>query len=276
MDRKLLILVLTLAWLVGGTAVAKSITDRVYWIDGDVGSARALTSQINLSAMSPGLHTISVRVKDSEQQWSAPVTRCFLCTAVEERATNITERQYWLDGNVCEAKELTPVVDLGEIRPGLHTLSVRVKDNQGQWSAPVTRYFLVTPPNEAKVITNYCYFFDGKDDEMVLGFVSEGETVFDIDASMLYPGEHTITWLVCDSNDAWSEPVTESFELVYEAIMGDVNEDNSLDITDVVALANYVMGDTPSNFNVGLADYNKSGSVDVTDVVAVANAVMGL
>ena len=42
-----------------------------------------------------------------------------------------------------------------------------------------------------------------------------------------------------------------------------------------MAIANYVMGDTPSVFNVGLADYNKSGSVDITDVVAIANVVMG-
>ena len=275
MDRKIIILVAMLVWLANVTVGAKNIINTQYWLDGDVENAQVLLSQIDLSGVHAGIHTISVRAQDSEQAWSAPVTRYFLYSPIEEKASGITDRQYWLDGKVSETKGLGTVVDLAGMCPGLHSLSVRVKDNLGKWSAPVTRYFLVPRQEAEKVITNYCYFFDNKDAEMKLGVVTDEEPVFAIDASMLYPGEHTITWLVCDSNGAWSEPLTESFELVYEAIMGDVNDSGSLDITDVVAIANYVMGDTPSVFNAGLADYNKSGSVDITDVVAIANVVMG-
>ena len=57
---------------------------------------------------------------------------------------------------------------------------------------------------------------------------------------------------------------------------GDVNGDNEVDITDVVNLANHVMGETPELFVVGNADITGDGEVDITDVVQLANRVMGI
>ena len=57
---------------------------------------------------------------------------------------------------------------------------------------------------------------------------------------------------------------------------GDVNGDGDVDITDVVAIANHVMGDTPPGFVLDNADMNADGDVDITDVVAMANSVMGV
>ncbi len=57
--------------------------------------------------------------------------------------------------------------------------------------------------------------------------------------------------------------------------VGDVNGDGNVDVTDVVNLANAVMGEATANFNQLSADVNSDGEVDVTDVVALANSVMG-
>lgn len=57
--------------------------------------------------------------------------------------------------------------------------------------------------------------------------------------------------------------------------IGDVNGDGNVDITDVVALANHVMGDTPEGFVPEAADINQDGAVDITDIVNLANKVMG-
>ena len=57
--------------------------------------------------------------------------------------------------------------------------------------------------------------------------------------------------------------------------IGDVNSDGIVDVADVVALANYVMGETPEGFNVDVANINGDEIVDVSDVVALANIVMG-
>ena len=59
-------------------------------------------------------------------------------------------------------------------------------------------------------------------------------------------------------------------------ILGDVNGDDNVDITDVVAIANFVMGSESDNFVEANADMNGDNSIDVTDVVALANQVMGL
>ena len=59
-------------------------------------------------------------------------------------------------------------------------------------------------------------------------------------------------------------------------ILGDVNGDGNVDITDVVAIANFVMGSESDNFVEANADMNGDNSIDVTDVVALANHVMGL
>lgn len=59
-------------------------------------------------------------------------------------------------------------------------------------------------------------------------------------------------------------------------LIGDVNGDDLVDITDVVSLANYVMGDTSEKFVIEAADISGNGSVDVADVVALANSVMGV
>ncbi len=56
---------------------------------------------------------------------------------------------------------------------------------------------------------------------------------------------------------------------------GDVNHSGGVDVADVVALANHVMGDTPEVFFIEQADLNLSGGVDVADVVALSNMVMG-
>ena len=67
-------------------------------------------------------------------------------------------------------------------------------------------------------------------------------------------------------------PIT--FE-VSTGLTGDVNVDGIVDVADVVALANYVMGDTPSPFNIDVAEINGEEGIDVADVVALANIIMG-
>ena len=61
-----------------------------------------------------------------------------------------------------------------------------------------------------------------------------------------------------------------------DGVTGDTNNDNEVNVTDVVGIANYVMGSIPNSFIVDNADVNNSGDVDVSDVVKLANIVMGV
>ena len=68
---------------------------------------------------------------------------------------------------------------------------------------------------------------------------------------------------------------TISHELKDGITKGDANGDGNVDVSDVVALANHVMGDTPSGFSKDAADMNGDGEVDITDVTSLANQLMG-
>ena len=57
--------------------------------------------------------------------------------------------------------------------------------------------------------------------------------------------------------------------------MGDVNSDTDVDISDVVTLANFVMGENPEKFNSDAADVNFDTEINIGDVVALANQVLG-
>ena len=58
--------------------------------------------------------------------------------------------------------------------------------------------------------------------------------------------------------------------------LGDVNGDKKIDISDVVAMVNHILGNTPStSFKVQAADINKDGNIDISDVVALVNMILG-
>ena len=60
-----------------------------------------------------------------------------------------------------------------------------------------------------------------------------------------------------------------------QELAGDVNGDGAVDVGDVVALANHVMGETPADFLPDRADVNGDHGMDVSDVVTLAGMVMG-
>ena len=61
---------------------------------------------------------------------------------------------------------------------------------------------------------------------------------------------------------------------VHGSIPGDANADGVVDVTDVVAIANSILGRPSSSFDAAAADVNGDSSVDVTDIVVVANMIL--
>lgn len=66
------------------------------------------------------------------------------------------------------------------------------------------------------------------------------------------------------------------YQIVFhEEILGDANGDGTVNVTDVVAIVNYILGSKPnSNFITNLADVNGDGKINVTDAVAVVNILL--
>ena len=59
------------------------------------------------------------------------------------------------------------------------------------------------------------------------------------------------------------------------AIVGDVNGDGSVDIADVNAVINVILGSEEASKYSGRADVNKDGTVDIADVNAIINIILG-
>ena len=61
---------------------------------------------------------------------------------------------------------------------------------------------------------------------------------------------------------------------VHNSIPGDANGDGTIDVTDIVGIANGILGHASESFDAVAADVNGDGSVDVTDIVVVANIIL--
>ena len=57
---------------------------------------------------------------------------------------------------------------------------------------------------------------------------------------------------------------------------GDANGDGNVDVQDVTAIINRILGNNPSPFDATNADVNGDGSIDVLDVTAVINIILGI
>ena len=56
--------------------------------------------------------------------------------------------------------------------------------------------------------------------------------------------------------------------------LGDANNDQAVDVADVVAIVNYILGEPNDPFVEAAADVNGDGKIDVDDVVAVVNIIL--
>ena len=54
-----------------------------------------------------------------------------------------------------------------------------------------------------------------------------------------------------------------------------MNADKKVNVTDVMCVANYIVGITPEVFIEEAADVNASGSINITDLIAIANIAVG-
>ena len=58
------------------------------------------------------------------------------------------------------------------------------------------------------------------------------------------------------------------------SLLGDVNGDGQVDIADVTALQNYLLGRAQATFNQENADVNSDGDITIADVKALVNTIL--
>ena len=73
--------------------------------------------------------------------------------------------------------------------------------------------------------------------------------------------------VVFSSTSEDSEQEEESF------VLGDVNNDGQINITDVISVINYILVDSAQNYNIAL-DLTEDGNVNITDVIQLVNQIL--
>ena len=203
-------------------ASEKSIVLHQYWIDGKIEAQVSSETQpdiIDIETLKPGLHSFTVRVKDSEGLWSSQVAKYFIVPTAETSVgdKSIVLHQYWIDGKldaIVSSVTQPSQIPISTLKPGLHSLTVRVKDNTGLWSSQVAKYFIVKDDDsvEEATITRYMYWFDEETADFKTGPLTSASGTMDIDISDVEAGIHTLWWRCGDSKGAWSEARSVTFE----------------------------------------------------------------
>jgi hypothetical protein len=226
------------------------ITAAQYFFDKDpgIGASKALKvttsdtsvnfgDSISTASLKAGFHTLSIRVMTGTGKWSIYETRSFYIadsTVKNPNIARITAAQYFFDKDpgIVGSKPLNVTtsdttikfgdsISTASLKPGFHTLSIRVKNGFGKWSIYETKSFYITDtalrqPIIAK-ITAAEYFFD-KDPGAGRGKplkVPTSDTVVNFNDSIptgiLAGRDHTLTIRVKNRAGRWSFFESQSF-----------------------------------------------------------------
>ena len=226
-----------------------SVTKGEYWFDQQFDSRQtiALTgeswdTQLDLSAMTPGLHRLAIRCGTDDGQWSAVMVKHFLVPqAGSTQENNLSMYEYWIDrefdkrvsGSFAEGGVLDLDIDMTSLSPGLHNISVRALDDNGNVSPVIVKHFLIPQAGSLKEngLTTYRYWFDRNLENMVEGTIGEGGLIdIDLDVSNLVPGIHRINYQVQDEQGNYSATMVKYFEI----LEGVDNEGNTI-VPQIVA-----------------------------------------
>lgn len=217
------------------------ITKLEYWFDNDystvvndpVANATVLNidEQIDVSALSDGLHSVSSRYKDEAGNWSPAYTTFFVKYLPDPTPDlrEIVKVEYWIDGDYSQVNTelvtstgllvIDEQLDVSALNKGLHTLTYRFGDKSGGWSSTISTFFTiynnegVTPENK---ITGYRYWIDNNIDAAtkVELAVPVKSLVLDelLDALNFAGGEHLISFQFEDSQGNWSSALSEFYQ----------------------------------------------------------------
>ena len=198
----------------------KSIVEHQYWIDGKVEAKVTkgqMPSAIDVSTLTPGVHTFTMRVKDNTGRLSPHMTKYFIVPFEDADDKSIVEHQYWIDENLeasVSQNNKPSIIDISTLKPGLHSLTVRVKDSTGQWSSQTARHFILKEDGvvEDATITHGIYWFDDDLINATAVVLNSESGEVDIDIKDIEGGTHNLWWRCADSNGALSDARSVSFQ----------------------------------------------------------------
>jgi len=280
---------------------AQNITKVEYFIDSDPGFGQASNVPItpaneleidfnaDLSSIGNGLHTLYVRAKDGNGDWSIPQYQQFMRFVGTGDGTThkVTELEYFIDTepgvgngskvflNPSEDIDFTFNVDLSNIAYGLHTLYIRAKDENGLWSATHVHSFMRLAGNGSSFepkVAELEYFFDadpgvGNGNKVFLNPSEDIDFTFNVELSNISHGLHTLYIRAKDENGLWSTTHAQSFMHLTGSGAG---------FEPKVAELEYFFDTDPGIGNGSKVFLNPSEDIDFTFNIDLSNVDYGL
>ncbi|MDX8337673.1 T9SS type A sorting domain-containing protein [Draconibacterium sp. IB214405] len=216
----------------------KQLVALEYWFDNDyagkVSETFAATSlynmnqQIDVSALTNGLHFFSLRLKDESGNWNAPASWYFTKYDDETPVLHqITAKEYWFDSDYSSVQidavtatsqlNVNTSLDVSALSDGLHIVSTRYGDEAGKWSSAYSQLFVKYPAEPAVVLQKLMaveYWIDGDISSSTVTSVPAGsEYLLDtqLDVSTLGNGLHTLSYRFQDEAGKWSAAISALF-----------------------------------------------------------------
>lgn len=264
-------LLLTILGLCHTAALAQSIHRVEYFVDTDPGYGEGIVvmpgDEENISftvdvGNLTGIHTLFVRAEDENYVWSTTHNMIFLVETLNVgQPADIILAEYFFDtdpgyGNGTPISfspgpesEISFTAGLSALTPGLHTMYVRTRDQEGRWSTTHHRTILVESMENYEMadLVRAEYFFDvdpgfGNGNPVPLTPGTDLEINFAADLSSLTTGSHQLYLRVMDEMGRWSTT------LVRSVLVEDINTGN---LVDIVAVEYFI--DTDPGYGKGIA-----------------------
>ena len=113
--------------------------------------------------------------------------------------------------------------------------------------------------------------FTGNDGEIATISVKLAEDMEDGDYPIIL---RNIKLTETDINNFYQTDYVKSTLTVKSYMLGDINNDGKIDVSDYIGIANHILGNTPEGFVLKAADVNEDGLIDVSDYIGIANIIL--
>jgi len=231
-----LIIVLLIAYC---TANAQNkIKGYEYWFDNDYTNKVvtsiapvplfALNTLVPTTGLTSGIHTVQIRTWNESALFSSTLSQFFYKMPETTAVSSIVAYEYWIDNDYASAVSVStpaqqqvlvnPLINVPALSNGIHTFSIRFKDNAKQWGSILSQFFYKIPSQTVanNLITAYRYWVDddfAKATNVRLSTsVQHLNLVDNIALTQVPRGEHTINFQFKDAMGLWSVVSTDSIQ----------------------------------------------------------------
>lgn len=249
--KKTRLLTLCVSMAAATTMMAQQPLEAEYFIDNDPGYGSAtklsgLTAGENVAELDfgdvlPGAHVLYLRASDENNQWSQTISRpIYVCSVMGQKATRL---EYFFDTDPGYGKaymlsnptngEKQYVLSMNDVAAGAHVLNLRAQDEQGKWSAVLSRPLYVINKVELSAIE---YFFDDQDPgegeahQVALPTDPTEQFAFEVSVEGLEAGSHQFSIRAKDENGMWSIVRSEPFTIIPGEGIAEVTWDFSINM----------------------------------------------